>query len=77
MVGKWAIHTKQIALCNEIFTPAEAALAEARKILAIMAKVNGEDATVSKQRLLDIASTKQGDVIVRQAEMIQDTPAAD
>ena len=77
MVGKWAIHPKQIALCNEIFTPSEAALAEAREILAIMAKANGEGATVYKQRLLDIASIKQAEVIVRQAEMIQDVPAAD
>tara|TARA_B100000780_G_scaffold128154_1_gene89843 strand:+ start:426 stop:554 length:129 start_codon:yes stop_codon:yes gene_type:complete len=42
-----------------------------------MAKANGEGATVYKQRLLDIASIKQAEVIVRQAEMIQDVPAAD
>ena len=77
MVGKWATHPKQIALCNEIFTPSEAALAEAREILAIMAKANGRGVTVYKQRLLDIASIKQAEVIVRQAEMIQDAPTAD
>ena len=46
MVEKWAINFKQIALCNETFTPAEAALAETREISAIMAKANGEGATV-------------------------------
>ena len=72
MVGKWAIHPKQVALANEVFTPSEAAVAEAREILAAMeiAKANGEGATVYKGRLVDIASIKQAEVIVRQSEMI-------
>ena len=72
MVGKWAIHPKQIALANEIFTPSEEAVSEAREILAAMeeAKAKGEGATVYKGRLVDIASIKQAEVIVRQAEMI-------
>lgn len=72
MVGKWAIHPKQIALANEIFTPSDEAVAEAHEILAAMetAKANGEGATVYKGRLVDIASIKQAEVIVRQSEMI-------
>ncbi len=72
MVGKWAIHPKQVDLANEVFTPSEAAVAEAREILAAMetAKANGEGATVYKGRLVDIASIKQAEVIVRQSEMI-------
>ena len=72
MVGKWAIHPKQIALANEVFTPSEAAVTEAREILAAMtqAKENGEGATVYKGRLVDIASIKQAEVIVKQSEMI-------
>jgi malyl-CoA/(S)-citramalyl-CoA lyase len=72
MVGKWAIHPKQIALSNEVFTPSDEAVAEAREILAAMdqAKANGEGATVYKGRLVDIASIKQAEVIVRQSEMI-------
>ncbi|MBB96809.1 MAG: CoA ester lyase [Rhodobacteraceae bacterium] len=72
MVGKWAIHPKQIALANEVFTPSEAAVTEAREILAAMeeAKAKGEGATVYKGRLVDIASIKQAEVIVRQSEMI-------
>ncbi|MFN4157295.1 MAG: L-malyl-CoA/beta-methylmalyl-CoA lyase [Gemmobacter sp.] len=72
MVGKWAIHPKQVALANEVFTPSDAAVAEAREILAAMeaAKARGEGATVFKGRLVDIASIKQAEVIVRQAEMI-------
>jgi malyl-CoA/(S)-citramalyl-CoA lyase len=72
MVGKWAIHPKQVALANEVFTPSEAAVAEAREILAAMAaaKERGEGATVFKGRLVDIASIKQAEVIVKQSEMI-------
>ena len=72
MVGKWAIHPRQIALANEVFTPSDAAVAEAREILAAMAdaKARGEGATVYKGRLVDIASIKQAEVIVKQSEMI-------
>ncbi|WP_439136602.1 L-malyl-CoA/beta-methylmalyl-CoA lyase [Roseicyclus sp.] len=72
MVGKWAIHPKQVALANEVFTPSEAAVTEAREILAAMeaAKAAGQGATVYKGRLVDIASIKQAEVIVKQSEMI-------
>lgn len=72
MVGKWAIHPKQIGLANEVFTPSEEAVAEAREILAAMAQATakGEGATVYKGRLVDIASIKQAEVIVKQSELI-------
>lgn len=72
MVGKWAIHPKQIALANEVFTPSEDQINEAREILAAMeqAKKDGAGAAVYKGRLVDIASIRQAEVIVRQAEMI-------
>ncbi len=72
MVGKWAIHPRQVALANEVFTPSQAQVAEAREILAAMekAKAEGQGATVYKGRLVDIASIKQAEVIVRQAELI-------
>jgi len=72
MVGKWAIHPKQVALANEIFSPGEKAVTEAREILAAMeeAKRSGAGATVYKGRLVDIASIRQAQVIVRQAELI-------
>ena len=72
MVGKWAIHPSQVALANEVFSPSDAAVTEAREILAAMekAKAEGAGATVYKGRLVDIASIKQAEVIVRQAELI-------
>ncbi|MEQ3626022.1 MAG: L-malyl-CoA/beta-methylmalyl-CoA lyase [Celeribacter sp.] len=72
MVGKWAIHPKQVALANEVFTPSDAAVSEAREILAAMeqARAEGAGATVYKGRLVDIASIKQAEVIVAQSELI-------
>lgn len=72
MVGKWAIHPKQIALANEVFTPSQSAVTEAREILAAMeqAKAAGQGAATYKGRLIDIASMRQAEVIVRQAEII-------
>ena len=72
MVGKWAIHPKQIALANEVFTPSIEAVAEAREIITAMedAKARGEGATTYKGRLIDIASIKQAEVIVKLSEMI-------
>jgi malyl-CoA/(S)-citramalyl-CoA lyase len=72
MVGKWAIHPKQVALANEVFTPSDEAVADARAILAAMeeAKKAGAGATTYKGKLIDIASMRQAEVIVRQAELI-------
>ncbi|CAM3169891.1 L-malyl-CoA/beta-methylmalyl-CoA lyase [Paracoccus nototheniae] len=72
MVGKWAIHPSQIALANEVFSPSEAAVTEAREILAAMeqARFEGAGATVYKGRLVDIASIKQAEVTLRQSDLI-------
>ena len=71
-VGKWAIHPKQVALANEVFTPSEEQVTEAREILAAMkaAEEAGQGAAVYKGRLVDLASIRQAKVIVEQAEMI-------
>ncbi|CAM4274729.1 L-malyl-CoA/beta-methylmalyl-CoA lyase [Palleronia rufa] len=72
MVGKWAIHPKQVALANEVFTPSDAAVTEAREILDAMeeARRTGQGAAVYKGRLVDLASIRQAEVIVKQSEMI-------
>ena len=72
MVGKWAIHPNQITLANEVFTPPEHKVAEAKEILAAMEEATrtGAGAVVYNGRLVDIASIKQAEVIVKQAELI-------
>lgn len=73
MVGKWAIHPKQVALANEVFTPSDEAVTEAQEILDAMeeAQKTGSGAVVYKGRLIDIASVKQAEVIVNQAQLIK------
>ena len=72
-VGKWAIHPRQVALANEVFTPSEAVNRQARRILDAMreAEERGEGAAVLDGKLVDIASCRQAEVIVRQMEMIR------
>jgi malyl-CoA/(S)-citramalyl-CoA lyase len=72
MVGKWAIHPSQIALSNEVFTPSEAAVAKARRVLEAMeeAQKAGRGAVTLDGKLIDLASIRQAEVIVKQAELI-------
>ncbi|MEO0993146.1 MAG: CoA ester lyase [Pseudomonadota bacterium] len=72
MVGKWAIHPKQIALANQVFTPSEAKIAESRRILEAMAEAEkqGAGAVTLDGKLIDLASIRQAEVIVKQAELI-------
>ncbi len=71
MVGKWAIHPRQVALGNAVFTPSAEAVAEARAILAAMeeARAAGQGAAVYKGRMVDIASIRQAEGIVRLADL--------
>ncbi len=72
MVGKWAIHPSQIALANEIFTPSESAVAKARRIIAAMEEATreGKGAVTLDGKLIDLASIRQAEVIVKQSELI-------
>ncbi|MEM1276614.1 MAG: CoA ester lyase [Pseudomonadota bacterium] len=72
MVGKWAIHPSQIAIANEVFTPSEAAIAKAKRIIEAMeeAKRSGAGAVTLDGKLIDLASIRQADVVVKQAELI-------
>jgi malyl-CoA/(S)-citramalyl-CoA lyase len=72
MVGKWAIHPSQVAMANEVFTPSENAVARARRVLDAMedAKRSGQGAVALDGKLIDLASIRQAQVIVRMAELI-------
>ncbi len=70
--GKWAIHPKQIELANQIFTPAEKEVARARAILVAMeeAQKSGAGAVALDGRLIDLASIRQAEALVAQADAI-------
>lgn len=70
--GKWAIHPSQVALANEIFSPSEADVTKAKRILEAMeqAQKEGKGAVSLDGRLIDIASIKQAENLVLKAEQI-------
>jgi len=70
--GKWAIHPSQIALANAVYSPSEAEIAKARRILEAMeqAQKEGKGAVSLDGRLIDIASIRQAEHMVRLAEQI-------
>jgi malyl-CoA/(S)-citramalyl-CoA lyase len=70
--GKWAIHPKQVPLANEVFSPSKEEVARARRILKAMkeAQKAGQGAVALDGRLIDIASIKQAEVMVKKARTI-------
>ena len=70
--GKWAIHPSQIALANEVFTPPEPEVNRARRILDALdaAAHEGRGAAQLDGRMIDAASARMAENIVRMAEEI-------
>ncbi len=70
--GKWAIHPSQLALANEVFTPPEAEVTKAKRILAAMAEAEreGRGAVALDGKLIDYASIRQAQALVKTAERI-------
>jgi malyl-CoA/(S)-citramalyl-CoA lyase len=70
--GKWAIHPSQIALANEVMSPSEKDVAQARRILEAMAEAErtGKGAVALDGRLIDYASIRQAEVLVKKFEQI-------
>ena len=70
--GKWAIHPTQVDLANELFSPSEKEVNQAKRILAAMeqAAKEGKGAVSLDGRLIDIASIKQAQNLVQKAEQI-------
>jgi malyl-CoA/(S)-citramalyl-CoA lyase len=71
--GKWAIHPSQVALANEVFTPTEKEVTRARRILVEMDKAakEGKGAVSLDGRLIDAASIRMAENVVRQIEQIE------
>ncbi len=58
--GKWAIHPSQIALANEVFSPPEAEVTRARRIIEELRKAEamGKGAAQLDGRMIDAASER-------------------
>jgi len=70
--GKWAIHPTQIALANEVFTPPPAEVDKAKRILIALkeAAAQGKGAAALDGRLIDAASERMANNVVRIADAI-------
>ena len=70
--GKWAIHPSQIDLANEVFTPPQGEIEQARRVLAALeeAAVAGRGAASLDGRMIDAASARMARNVVETADAI-------
>ena len=70
--GKWAIHPSQIGLANEAFSPAEAEVAHARRVVEAYAAAQeaGQGAVAIDGKLIDVAVVRAMEHTVRMAEVL-------
>jgi citrate lyase subunit beta/citryl-CoA lyase len=70
--GKWAIHPSQIAIANEEMSPPAADVDKARRILVALeeAASQGKGAAQLDGRMIDAASARMAEALVRQADAI-------
>jgi len=70
--GKWAIHPSQVELANEVFTPPAEEIEKAHRILVALkeAAAQGKGAAALDGRLIDAASEKMAQNVVKAAEAI-------
>ena len=70
--GKWAIHPSQVALANDVFSPPEAEVTKARRIIEALraAEAQGKGAAQLDGRMIDAASEKMANNVLVVAEAI-------
>jgi malyl-CoA/(S)-citramalyl-CoA lyase len=70
--GKWAIHPSQITLANQVYTPSEAEVTRARRIVQAMdeAAKAGKGAVSLDGRMIDIASIRMAEALIVKAQQI-------
>lgn len=69
--GKWAIHPSQIELANQVYTPSDAEVTRARRIVDAMAQAarEGKGAVSLDGRLIDIASIRMAEALLNKARV--------
>jgi len=70
--GKWAIHPSQIALANDVFSPPEAEVARARRIIEELkkAEAEGRGAASLDGKMIDAASERMAQNVLAVADAI-------
>jgi len=71
--GKWAIHPSQVELANEVFSPPEADVERARRIIEALreAEAQGKGAASVDGKMIDAASERMAQNVVAMDEAIQ------
>jgi malyl-CoA/(S)-citramalyl-CoA lyase len=71
--GKWAIHPSQIELANDVFTPTDAEIDRAERILQAMEEgaKEGKGAVSLDGRLIDAASIRMAQNLMRKIEQMR------
>lgn len=71
--GKWAIHPSQVELANQVFTPPEAEVTRARRILDALEQAarDGKGAAQLDGKMIDAASARMANVVVEMAKVIE------
>ncbi|MGY6696161.1 MAG: HpcH/HpaI aldolase/citrate lyase family protein [Roseinatronobacter sp.] len=70
--GKWAIHPSQIAMANDVFSPPEAEVIRARRVIEELrkAEAEGKGAAALDGKMIDAASEKMALNVLSLAEAI-------
>lgn len=71
--GKWAIHPSQVDLANEVFTPPDSEVDQARRVLRALeeAVAAGRGAAQLEGRMIDAASARMARNVVEMAAAIE------
>jgi citrate lyase beta subunit len=71
--GKWAIHPSQVELANEVFSPPEAEVDRARRIIDALrqAEAQGKGAASVDGKMIDAASERMAQTVIAMDEAIR------
>jgi citrate lyase subunit beta/citryl-CoA lyase len=76
--GKWAIHPSQVELANEVFSPPEAEVDRARRIIEALrqAEAQGKGAASVDGKMIDAASERMAKTVIAMDEAIRGAAAS-
>ncbi|MGH3950615.1 MAG: HpcH/HpaI aldolase/citrate lyase family protein [Pseudonocardiaceae bacterium] len=76
--GKWAIHPSQVALANEVFTPPDAEVTRARRIVEELRKAEaaGRGAASLDGKMIDAASERMAQTVIMMDDAVRAAAAA-
>ncbi|MEU2004917.1 HpcH/HpaI aldolase/citrate lyase family protein [Rhodococcus sp. NPDC019627] len=72
-VGKWAIHPNQVTLANDVYSPSEEEVAQARKVVTAMreAEAAGDGAVAIDGVMVDAATARIFETVLQRASVVE------